>query len=98
MYNQDFLNRTSFVLGNALDSLKAHRGKYCMESFIDHIEAETKSLYEVFPKLPVIRLIEILLGKHNEAAKCQFCMKYLDDLDNTVITHSFARVQLTQQL
>lgn len=54
MYNEDFLNRTSFVFGNALDSLKAHRGKDCMESFIEHIEAETKSLYEVFPKLPVI--------------------------------------------
>ena len=45
---------SKFAYGDVPDPLKAYRGKDCVESFLDHIEAETKRLHSLFPEQPML--------------------------------------------
>ena len=61
------------------DPLKAYRGKDCVERFVDHIEAEVKRLYSLYPEQPMIPLTEVMQREHEEASSCHICMKPFDD-------------------
>ena len=79
---------SKFAYGEIPDPLKACRGKDCVERFIEHIEAETKRLYEMYPQQEMIPLTDVLKREHDEAEKCHICMKTFDDLaDGKVRDH-----------
>ena len=70
---------SKFAYGDVPDPLKAYRGKDCVESFLDHIEAEAKRLHSLFPEQPMLPLTEVLKREHKEASTCHICMEPFDN-------------------
>ena len=73
---------SKFAYGDVPDPLKLYRGKDCVETFVEHIEAEVKRLYETFPQQPMMELTDILEREHEAVETCHICFKPFDDPKN----------------
>ena len=83
----EFCMYTKFAYASVLDSLKAYRRKDCVEQFVEHIEAEVKFLYTMYPQHSMIPLTKVLKKEYEEASTCHICMKPFYDPEKNWKVH-----------
>ena len=57
-----------------------------MEKLVEYIEEKVKWLHETFPRQPMTKLTDVLKREHEEAEKCQICLKEFNDPKNKKVT------------
>ena len=53
-----------------------------MEKLVEYIEEKVKWLHETFPRQPMTKLTDVLKREHEEAEKCQICLKEFNEPKN----------------
>ena len=64
-----------FAYGDVDNPLKTYRGKDCIEAFCNYIKGEARTLYQMFPELPMGPLTKKQWKKYKKATKCHICYK-----------------------
>ena len=70
---------SKFEYGDIPDPIKLYRGKDCVETFVEYLEAEVKRLYDMYPQQPMTELTDVLKSEHEAAETCHICFKPFDD-------------------
>ena len=70
---------SKFTYAGVPDPLKVHRGKDCIEVFVDHISVEVKRFHSLYPAQPMVTLTDILQREHDKATECYICKKSFDN-------------------
>ena len=64
---------SEFVYGSVKNPLTQYRGKDCVSKFCEHIVAEARRLYSLFPEHPMEPLTKTLSKEYAHAKKCLIC-------------------------
>ena len=79
--------RSEFAYGKVENLLALYRGKDCVSKFCEHIVAEARHLYQLFPEQPMEPLTKAQSKAYTGMSKCHICLRQFKLKDRKVRDH-----------